>query len=469
MPETHAQVLHNDPRVVEARRLILAAWADRQAQVTGVRPPLRPGALDYGAMIERFGRQRGGPLFYPYLGSGFGRGPLVELADGSIKYDFIGGIGVHYFGHGDPRMIEAALEGALEDTVMQGNLQQTEASARLVDALLTTANQGGASLAHCFLATSGAMANENALKLAFYHRAPADRMLAFRGCFCGRTMALASITDKPAYRAGLPRTVRVDYVPFFDAEHPKRSTDAAVAKLQRYLQRFPDRHAGMIMELVQGESGYYPGDAEYFHRLIDVLEAARVPVIVDEIQTFGRLARPFAFQHYGLDRRVDMVTVGKLTQVCATLFTAAYKPPAGLVSQTFTAGTASIHAALRILDTFSTGDLFGPDGRIERLSGHFRAQLEAMSRRHPNWVRGPYGAGAMVAFTAFDGKPDTARALLRALFDAGVIAFLAGADPARIRFLLPAAVTETSDIDAVCDLLESALATVSAERQGAAA
>ena len=39
--------------------------------------------------------------FYASIGTGRGRGPLVELVDGSVKWDMITGIGVHGFGHGD--------------------------------------------------------------------------------------------------------------------------------------------------------------------------------------------------------------------------------------------------------------------------------------------------------------------------------------------------------------------------------
>jgi len=44
-------------------------------------------------------------------------------------------------------------------------------------------------------------------------------------------------------------------------------------------------------------------------------------VVADEVQTFGRTTRLFAFQHFGLESLIDIVTVGKMLQVCATLFT----------------------------------------------------------------------------------------------------------------------------------------------------
>ena len=75
---------------------------------------------------------------------------LVELADGSVKYDFISGIGVHHWGHSHPAMVEASLDAALRDTVMEGNLQQNVESVELVRSLLDAANAKGAKLKHCF-------------------------------------------------------------------------------------------------------------------------------------------------------------------------------------------------------------------------------------------------------------------------------------------------------------------------------
>ena len=174
-------------------------------------------------------------------------------------------------------------------------------------------------------------------------------MLAFEHAFAGRTLTLAQITDKPDYRQGLPTVLPVDYVPFFDAADPQQSAAKSVAVLKQHLARFPGQHAVMCMELVQGEGGYWAGERPFFMALIEVLKQAGVAVWFDEVQTFGRTTSPFAFQTFGLHEHADVVTVGKLTQVCATLFTDDYKPKPGLISQTFTAATAAIAAGRAIL------------------------------------------------------------------------------------------------------------------------
>src|SRR3954462_4952584 len=140
MGKLAAAALATDARVAEAKRLLAEALRDAQAGITGVRPPdpeLRQGYLD---ALARFGAERGGALYYPYLGSGIGNGALVELADGSVKLDMITGIGVHYFGHSHPLLLNAGIDAALRDTVMQGNLQQNVESAKLAQTLIDLSN-----------------------------------------------------------------------------------------------------------------------------------------------------------------------------------------------------------------------------------------------------------------------------------------------------------------------------------------
>jgi 4-aminobutyrate aminotransferase-like enzyme len=449
--------LRGDPRVQEARALIESAEADRQSRLTGPRPPDPDLKEAYDALIRRFEEERGGTLFYPYLGSGLGRGALVELADGSVKYDFISGIGVHALGHGHPVLREAHLDAAFSSTTMQGNLEQNADSAQLLHAMLAAANRTGASLAHGFLTSSGAMANENALKILLQKRSPARRFLAFEGAFAGRTLALVALNDNPATREGLPLVIDVDRVPYFNPDRSDESIEAAVSSLDAHLEQHPGAYAAMHMEMILGEGGSYAGSREFFEPLMEMLRDHGIAVWVDEIQTFGRTTELFAFQHFGLESLVDVVTVGKMTQVCATLFRDELRPRPGLISQTFTGATSAIHASHAILKVLAEGDLYGPGGRVDRLSRRFQEHLAEIGRRHPARLSGPFGYGAMVACTIGDGDLAATKTFLRALFDAGVIAFYSGSAGARVRFLMPVAVVTESEIDDVAAIIERVL------------
>ena len=457
MTDLRARSFVLDERVSRARDLLLEALAEHQRSITGVRPPHPERKQAYDALLREFGDIRGGDLFYPYLGSGIGQGPLVELADGSVKYDFISGIGVHHWGHSHPAIVEASLTAALEDTVMQGNLQQHVESVALARMIVHAANQNGADLAHSFFSTSGAMANENALKLILQKKSPADRWLAFEGCFAGRSMALSQVTDRPAYRQGLPSVMSVDYVPFFDPAAPEQSTIAARRILEHHLNRYPGRHAGMIFELVLGEGGFIPGDREFFVSLMETLKQRHVTVFVDEIQTFGRTTELFAFQHFGLDSFVDLVTIGKLSHVCATLFSREYKPKPGLLSQTFTSSSAAIHTGKAIIRCLIDGGFFGPEGRNVQIHRHFVARFREIAQRHPSLISGPYGVGVMIAFTPFQGDPSKVKQFIHALFEAGVIAFYCGSDLSRVRFLVPAGAITFDHIDEAMKIVERTL------------
>jgi acetylornithine aminotransferase len=301
------------------------------------------------------------------------------------------------------------------------------------------------------------MANENSLKMAFQHNHPANRILAFEHCFAGRTLGLAALTDKAAYRKGMPDTLLVDYLPFFDAHDPEGSTARTLAVFEDHLARHPGKYATLWMEMIQGEGGYYVGDAVFFRKLAEMARKNNIAVIVDEVQSFCRTTRPYAFQHFGLDDMVDIVTIGKISQVCATLFTDEYKPQPGLVSQTFTGSTFSIMAGLAIIKGLVARGNFGPEGKNIQLHRHFAAGLETISQKYPGAVTGPYGLGGMVVFTPFDGSAEKAKDLSFRLFHAGLMGFVAGANPTRMRFLMPLGCVTEDQIDLACQIIDQCI------------
>lgn len=449
--------LRNDPRIAQAKALLVAALEEHAATVCEVRPPQEDLSRGYQELLTRLGHARGGTPVFPYLAAGLGHGPWVELGDGSVKLDFIGGIGVHGLGHSDPRMLAAGIDAALEDTVMQGNLQQHPPSLYFCERLLALARGSGAPLEHCLLTTSGAMANENALKLALYHRYPADRVLAFENAFAGRSLAMAALTDRAKYRDRLPLTIDVDYLPFLDPADPAGSTQRALDRLQQYLERYPQRYAAFWAEAVTGEGGYYAGSHDFFAPLCSLLRNKGIPIIMDEVQTFGRLSRPFAFQHFELDPYVDIVTVGKITQVCATLYRTEMKPQSPILSQTFTGASSSIACGLAVLDAFESSHCFGPSGSNMRLHAEFVQRLEQLGKEFPGLVRGPYGCGMMLAWTPADGSAETAKWIVDTMYAEGLIGFICGSDPTRVRFLPPPCATAVEHFDVACEVMRRTL------------
>lgn len=450
--------LRADPRIAQAKRLLREAVAEHSAALVDVHAANPELVAPFESLLADYAKLRGAPPIWPYLSSGLGNGPYVQLADGSVKLDLIGGIGVYGCGHSHPGMLDASVDAAIEDVAMQGNLQQHPPSIRIIQKLTELASSGGAPLTHCMLTTSGAMANENALKLALHKATPATRILAFDNAFAGRSLALAAITDRPKYRQGLPVVLEVDYLPALQHDQPERSQRWAVNELHRLLARHPGRYAAFWAEPIAGEGGYYPGSHDFYASLCKPIRDAGIPIIFDEVQSFSRTSRPFAFQHYKLDEYADIVTVGKITQVCATLYRESFKPTGPILSQTFTGASSSIAVGLATLDSMQRADCFGDDGWNMRRHHHFVAGLSRLAEQYPNHIRGPFGEGLMIAFTPGDGSFDQAKALMDIMFQEGLLGFLCGSNPTRLRFLPPPVITTNDHIDAALAILGRALA-----------
>jgi acetylornithine aminotransferase len=219
---TVGKQLHSSPAITSAINTIVAEAKARSAQITAIRGPVGELQESYEAAMKRAAEVRGRGLLYPYISSGVGNGALIELADGSVKWDMICGIGVNFFGHSDADLIEAGLRGALDDTLKQGNLQTTWEPFEFCETLLAEAKKGSR-LRYSYLSTSGCMANENALKICYQKHAPASRVIAFRDCFMGRSVTMSQIGDAAGNRQGLPLSTLVDYMPFWDPAAAERS------------------------------------------------------------------------------------------------------------------------------------------------------------------------------------------------------------------------------------------------------
>ena len=212
------------------------------------------------------------------------------------------------------------------------------------------------------------------------------------------------------------------------------------------------------MELIQGENGSWVGNKEYFEALIAVCKESNISVMIDEVQTFARTKELFAFQYFGLDKLVDVVTVGKNSQVCATFFADDHKPKPGLISQTFTGASSQIAAAYYVVNDMINGGYLGENGKIEKLHSRFKGNLENLAKKHAGKIIGPYGIGAMVGMTLFNGDEAKTKAFTIKLFENGVLSFMAGGGTStRVRFLMPVMVTEEKHIDEVCEIIEKTL------------
>ncbi|MGE3974018.1 MAG: aminotransferase class III-fold pyridoxal phosphate-dependent enzyme [Bdellovibrionales bacterium] len=430
-------------------------------EIRGPRPPNPALKKSFEQMLEKSAKSRGRALFYPYIGTGIGRGPYVELEDGSVKLDLIIGIGVHLFGHSYSPLLKAALRGALSDITNQGNLQPNKEYVELGDKLVALASKNSR-LKHAWLTTCGSRANEKALKLARQKNSPRKMVIAMERAFAGRTTMMAEITDNPEYKQGLPAYNEVLRIPFLDKKDPA-SAEKSLRAFKDHLARHGKDIAAFMFEIVQGEGGFRAATREYLLPMLELCRENKIAVWVDEIQTFSRTGELFAFETLGIGEYVDICTVAKVLQVAATLYTEDYNPKPGLIAGTFSGSSAALSTSLEVLNQLMIGNYFGANGKVAQLNKKFTGMLQDLERGScKDLLEDSGGLGLMIATTPFGGNKDKVQKLLKVLFENGLISFGCGRDPYRIRFLAPM-ILEDQDIQVAKEILEKSLLQVAKE------
>ena len=238
---------------------------------------------------------------YARLPVAFVRGEGVWLWDGQNKryLDAVAGIAVNGLGHAHPKLVKALAE-QMHTLIHTSNLyqvqKQEELAARLAD------------LAHMdkvFFCTSGAEANEAAIKLARLHghQKGIDNptIIVMEKSFHGRTMATLSATGSRRVQAGFePLMGGFARVPYNDVE--------AVAQVASHNKNI----VAVLVEPIQGEAGIrvpLPLPA-YFQGLRRVCDEHGWLLMLDEVQSgIGRTGQWFAYQHAGITP--DVMTLAK--------------------------------------------------------------------------------------------------------------------------------------------------------------
>jgi 4-aminobutyrate aminotransferase-like enzyme len=292
---------------------------------------------------------------------------------------------------------------------------------------------------------SGADANENALKLVRQKRERRPGIIAFRGCFHGRTSAMAEITDRPDYRVGQPQTFPVKYLPFYDRHDPRSATNT-LAMLRQLISEEGDRTAAMIVELVQGEAGFITAPREFFVPLFEECRRTGIAVWIDEVQTFARVSELFATDLFNLADYADVITIGKVFQGSAMLFRKEFAPDPALISGTYSGATVPMAVSRRIIEKLATEQMFGPEGREKQLEEYTRDHLARLLRAKPGVISEVDGVGAMIAFRIGDGALNRTREFIRRCFDAGLLLYYGGHQPACVRLFLPAGVLTEDEL-----------------------
>ncbi|MCV7077817.1 L-lysine 6-transaminase [Mycobacterium szulgai] len=361
-------------------------------------------------------------------------------------------------------LVEAALNKPSNSDVC------TVAMARFVETF--TRVLGDPALPHLFFVEGGALAVENALKVAFDWKSrhneahgvdPAlgGRVLHLRGAFHGRSGYALSLTNtKPVNVARFPK---FDW-PRIDAPYLRPGADMCALEAESLSQaraafaKYPNDIACFIAEPIQGEGGDRHFRPQFFAAMRQLCDEHDALLVFDEVQTgCGLTGTPWAYQQLGA--HPDVVAFGKKTQVCGVMAGRRVDEVAGNVfavksrlNSTWGGNLTDMVRARRILEVIQAEGLFE---RAAERGRYLRGLLDELAEDFPALVSHPRGRGLMCAFSL----PTTAvrDEVIRQLWHRAVIVLPTGTDGVRFR---PALTVSHDDIDAAVAALRSALTAV---------
>jgi acetylornithine/N-succinyldiaminopimelate aminotransferase len=224
-----------------------------------------------------------------------GEGSWLIDHRGKRYLDFVQGWAVNCLGHCPPEIVKTIATQAAR-LISPSAAFFNDAAIGLAQRLTRLSG-----LERVFLASSGAEANEGAIKLArkwgSVNKNGAWQIVTFADAFHGRTLATMSASGK----AGWDRLFEPK-VPGF----PK----ANLNDLESVLRAIGPETVGVMVEPIQGESGVVIAEDAFLRSLRDVCDQHGLLLILDEVQTgVGRTGRMFAAEHAQV--RPDILTLGK--------------------------------------------------------------------------------------------------------------------------------------------------------------
>lgn len=362
----------------------------------------------------------------------FTHGKGASLFDiNNVEYiDCASGHGVANLGHAHPK-VAAAL---------------AEQSTRLITLFETFYNDKRAELMkimgtlvpgldRVFLCNSGTESIEAAIKFA---RLSTDRpgIVAAMRAFHGRTYGALSATYNPKYRQGFePLVPEYSHVPYNNIE-----------KLRSAVTQ---NTAAVILEIIQGEGGVYPIEAEFLTAAKQVCEEQGALLIIDEVQTgFGRTGKLFAVQHYGVTPDVLCCAksiAGGVPMGAVLLGKKVKNLHPGAHGTTFGGNPLSCAAAIAAVTAIVEEDL---PGQAAEKGNYFMQKLAEIDSPLIREIR---GKGLMIGIEL----KQKVMPFVRAMQNKHVLGLNAGLTTIR---LLPPLVITTQQIDTVVEVIKEILA-----------
>ncbi len=239
---------------------------------------------------------------YNRLPVAFSHGQGVWLWDeaGKRYLDALAGIAVSGLGHNHPTLV-AAIAAQAARVIHTSNLYGIPLQEALAERICALSG-----MEEVFFCSSGAEANEAAIKLArFYghHRKEGGieraSIIVMEHAWHGRTMATLSATGSRKAQAGFePLMTGFIRVPYNDT--------AAVQRVADHEQSV----VAVLVEVLQGEGGIHVADPAYIAFLRRLCDEKNWLLMIDEVQSgIGRTGAWFAHQSCGI--KPDVMTLAK--------------------------------------------------------------------------------------------------------------------------------------------------------------
>lgn len=225
-----------------------------------------------------------------------GKGSIFYDENGKEYIDLGTGIAVNTFGFCDESWKEAVVS-QLDKFQHTSNLYYTLPCVTLAKLLC---EKTGAK--KVFFSNSGAESNECAIKVA---RKYAENkgvkngvILTLEQSFHGRTITTLSATGQDSFHN--------DFLPLTNGFVYAKPND--IADLERVVNE--NEVIAIMFEVVQGEGGVLPLEAEFIEKIKQIAEQKDILIIVDEVQTGnGRTGELYGYMNYAL--KPDIVSTAK--------------------------------------------------------------------------------------------------------------------------------------------------------------
>lgn len=271
-----------------------------------------------------------------------------------VEYlDLYGGHGVISIGHTQPDYV-AKLKNQLDKIGFYSNAIQNPLQSELAEKLGKLSGLEDYTL---FLCSSGAEANENALKLASFHNRK-SRVISFENAFHGRTSAAVATTDNKKIVAPINAQQIVTFLPLNQIELVETELKKGDV-------------CSVIIEGIQGVGGLDQGTTEFFKGLEKLCHHYEVVLILDEVQSgYGRSGKFFAFQHHTIIPDIICLAKGMGNGfpiggiLISPKFTASY----GLLGTTFGGSHLACAAGIAVLDVIEDQKLME---NVNEVSAYF--------------------------------------------------------------------------------------------------